>query len=571
VSVRQRDVLWAWIPLALSWMLMAAELPALGAVVARLADPRIHLAAYGGVVFPLSLIIEAPVIMLLSASTALCKTQGSYRALWRYMMVMGGVLTALHVLIAFTPLFDLIATRVLNVPPEVVEPARIGMRIMTPWTWTIAYRRFMQGIQIRFGRSRLVGFGSAVRLASNLTVLLLGYFVWKGPGIIVGTSAIAIGVTLEALFAHFATRRIINGALREAGSTAADTAAVRLRAFLAFYIPLALTSLVVLAINPIGTAAVARMPRVLDSLAAWPSVVGLMFLFRCSGLALNEVVIATLERPRAYAAVGRFSRRLAAVITVVFFVVALTPLGRGWFTVVQNLTPAHARLGIVAILLGGALPGITVLQNWYQGQLVHARQTRAISEAILIFIVVCSGLLLFGIRWGGAPGIVVFMTASCVAAILQTLWLKYRASGLKRTKLVTAAVIRRGSSVLLTRRSPGEKVAGYWEFPGGKMQPGETPEVCLRRELLEELSLECSIGRKVAQSEYHYDHGAFTIVAYEAVIDSGTLALSVHDRAEWVDVDALLEYQLAPADIPIAEKIPPAFVPNGIPENTKTA
>ena len=119
-------------------------------------------------------------------------------------------------------------------------------------------------------------------------------------------------------------------------------------------------------------------------------------------------------------------------------------------------------------------------------------------------------------------------------------------------KLVIAAILRRGDAVLLTRRAPGEKVAGFWEFPGGKVDPGETPEVSLARELFEELSLVCAIGLKVAESEYQYAHGAFIIQAYEAVIESGTLALSVHDRAEWVEISDLLSYQLAPADVPIA-------------------
>ena len=61
-----------WWPLAASWMLMGAELPALSAVISRLENPKINLAAYGGIVFPISLVIEAPIIMLLAASTALC-------------------------------------------------------------------------------------------------------------------------------------------------------------------------------------------------------------------------------------------------------------------------------------------------------------------------------------------------------------------------------------------------------------------------------------------------------------------------------------------------------------------
>jgi mutator protein MutT len=122
-----------------------------------------------------------------------------------------------------------------------------------------------------------------------------------------------------------------------------------------------------------------------------------------------------------------------------------------------------------------------------------------------------------------------------------------------RKETVTAAILQRGTTVLLTRRAEGEKLAGSWEFPGGKVHEGESPEACLARELQEELSLCCSVGRKVAESEYCYEHGTFTILAYEAQIRSGTLKLAVHDRAEWVEVAALLRHNLVPADIPIAE------------------
>ena len=157
----------AWWPLATSWLLMALELPALSAVVARLPDPRIHLAAYGGVVFPLALIVESPVIMLLAASTALSRDRDSYARLRKYMLAAGAGLTGLHLLVAFTPLYDLVASGLLGAPAEILEPARLGLRIMTPWTWSIAYRRFHQGVLIRFGHSRTVGLGTMVRLSTD--------------------------------------------------------------------------------------------------------------------------------------------------------------------------------------------------------------------------------------------------------------------------------------------------------------------------------------------------------------------------------------------------------------------
>src|SRR5512136_1341259 len=98
---------------------MGIELPALSAVVARLANPEIHLAAYGGVVYPLALIVESPIIMLLAASTALSKDLASYRLLRRFMMTTGALLTLLHILVAFTPLYYRVVVDLLGVPPEI--------------------------------------------------------------------------------------------------------------------------------------------------------------------------------------------------------------------------------------------------------------------------------------------------------------------------------------------------------------------------------------------------------------------------------------------------------------------
>ena len=162
-----RDVLATWAPLAGSWLLMGLELPVVSAVMARLPHATVSLAAYGGVVFPMSLLVEAPILMLLTASTALARDMASYRVVRRFMFVAGGSLTALHALIAFTPLFDLIAGTWIGVPDEVREPARVGLRIMVPWTMSIAYRRTQQGVLIRFERARAVTWGTMVRLGTH--------------------------------------------------------------------------------------------------------------------------------------------------------------------------------------------------------------------------------------------------------------------------------------------------------------------------------------------------------------------------------------------------------------------
>lgn len=120
-------------------------------------------------------------------------------------------------------------------------------------------------------------------------------------------------------------------------------------------------------------------------------------------------------------------------------------------------------------------------------------------------------------------------------------------------KDVTAAIITRNDKVLLTRRAPGEKHAGWWEFPGGKVEAGESPEACLHRELLEELEIETTIGDKLTESIHTYETGAIRLLAYRATILSGILSLHVHDEYRWVCISDLMHYQLLPADKLIAE------------------
>jgi 8-oxo-dGTP diphosphatase len=122
-------------------------------------------------------------------------------------------------------------------------------------------------------------------------------------------------------------------------------------------------------------------------------------------------------------------------------------------------------------------------------------------------------------------------------------------------KDVTAAIIIKEGKVLIARRALGENHAGGWEFPGGKIEPGETPEQCLKRELFEELSIDTKIKGFFAESVYEYSTGSIRLLAYFADILRGDIGLSVHDQIEWAEPGHLLDYNLLPADLPIAVKL----------------
>lgn len=428
------SILRTWWPLAASWFFMSSELPALVAVVARMPDAAIHLAAYGGVVFPLALIIESPVIQLLAASTALSRDRESYATLRRYMMAMGAALTALHLALALTPLFDVVVGSWLGIPEELHEPSRIGLLIMTPWTWAIAYRRFQQGVLIRFGRARAVGLGTAVRLSTVGLVLAAGFLHGDLPGIVVGTLAIASGVTMEAIFSGLAVRSVRRGPLERAPLAEPP---LRWPSFMSFYTPLVLTSLLILLAQPIGSAAMGRLPLAVASLAVWPAIGGLSFLMRSFGIAYTEVVVAMLDEPGAIAGLRRFAGALAAGSTLFAAALTVTPLAEYWLGDVSALPPDLVAMGGLGLWFMLPLPALSVAQAVYQGVLVHGRATRGVTEAVALYLAV-SGVLLWG--WiqavssgslppalGALPGIYVALVVTTIATAAQTAWLLVRA------------------------------------------------------------------------------------------------------------------------------------------------
>lgn len=421
--VTSRRVLSLWWPLASSWLLMGVEMPMLAAAMTRMPGGDPHLAALSALVYPLSILIESPIIMLLAASTALASDLRIHEQLRRFTHAACALLTVLHVVVAFTPLFDWIALDLIGVPIETVEPGRVGMQIMTPWTWAIGYRRFQQGVLIRCERSRLVVYGTMIRLVANVLVLGIGIAVGTWSGIVVGTIGVGCGVIAEALWAGWCFHRFAKPQL------ARQQAARGLpwRRFAAFYVPLALTPMITIVIQPIGSWAMCQMAEPMLSLAAWPAVYGLVFLSRTAGYAFNEVVVTMAGKPGGGIALRRCGYWIGASATAVLMVLATTPLGEFWFASVTGLSPELTTLASSSLLVAILMPGYAVAQNYHQGILVQQQRTRPITEAVVIYLAICSLCLVIGVATlSSLPGIQVALGSFTIAGLLQTGWLLLR-------------------------------------------------------------------------------------------------------------------------------------------------
>ncbi|MFO7495587.1 MAG: (deoxy)nucleoside triphosphate pyrophosphohydrolase [Desulfobacterales bacterium] len=120
---------------------------------------------------------------------------------------------------------------------------------------------------------------------------------------------------------------------------------------------------------------------------------------------------------------------------------------------------------------------------------------------------------------------------------------------------VTAAILEHNGKILIAQRKASDRLSGKWEFPGGKLEKGETPEGCLQRELREEFGIETSVGHFVAESIYHYDHIAIRLIAYAATLLGGRLEPIDHDDYRWVTISELDRYEFAAADVPVVNKL----------------
>jgi 8-oxo-dGTP diphosphatase len=117
-----------------------------------------------------------------------------------------------------------------------------------------------------------------------------------------------------------------------------------------------------------------------------------------------------------------------------------------------------------------------------------------------------------------------------------------------------AAIIRHNGKILLCQRKTGA-LAGKWEFPGGKLENGESPEECLVREIREELGLEIAVERIYKAVNMHYSHGDFLLLGYLTRYVSGQISLVVHQDYAWVEPERLTDYDLARANVPIAQSL----------------
>lgn len=407
-----------WLPLQATWLMMAVEGPFLAAVIARLPEPKFNLAAYG-VAFALAIIVEAPVIMITSAATALLDGDTSYRRLRNFTWALNGGITVAMLVLLWGPVWSAVALGAIGLDPEVARLARTALVILLPWPAAIGYRRFYQGALIRDGLTRRVAWGTVVRLSAMAGAAFITWRATDLPGTWVGACALSAGVVAEAIASRIMARGTVRRLLATPSVEPPSYGDIH-----RFYQPLALTSTISLAVQPLVTFFMGQARFSLESLAVLPVINALVFVFRTPGLSFQELAIALLGRSQTnLKQVKRFAALLGIGTSLGYAVIVLTPLSRVWLETVSGLTPelsgfAHLPLRILVLM-----PALSVLLSLQRSLLVARRGTGPITWASVIEVVGIFAVLLVTVAWAGWVGATAAATAYLVGRTAANLYL----------------------------------------------------------------------------------------------------------------------------------------------------
>ena len=418
-----------WWPLATSWFFLTFEPLILAALVARMPDSSVQLATWGGFVYPITVLLEAPTFMLLSASATLVCDRESYRSGLRHALTVGAFCTALQVVVIHPTVYRWLMESLLSPPPGVAESAYTGFVVLALSALFVALRRFHQGILVRLGRSRTVGIGTALRIGSGIGICLLLMESGRFGGATTAAMSCGASMVLEAIYAYVMARPAL-AELPESDEAPVGKKLLLWPEFLKFYAPLASTSVLLCLAQPIGSATMARAALPLQSLAIWPAVITLINSLRSLNTAIPELYVSRCSQRASVVSLKRLTVYLCALQTAVVVVLGFSSLGSWWFLNVAGLSSELTELAILTLRLAVVLPLFATLQAWQQGRLLAARASTSISAGVLRYLLTVLSCAWLGIALTSYVGALVFIVSVTIATVFQWIYLRAAADSI---------------------------------------------------------------------------------------------------------------------------------------------
>jgi len=250
----------------------------------------------------------------------------------------------------------------------------------------IGYRRFHQGILIRSGKTRYIGYGTIVRiLVSGGIAVALGV-ITQIAGAVIGALSLICAVGAESIYTYIVSRtdikKLLNTPLKPNIKKITYADAMK------FHFPLAATSVITLLIRPFIERGLASMPDATQSLAAWPIVFSIMLVMRSGGLAYQEVVISLNQNAQNHQVLKTFTLRLGIGLSLFMAVFAFTPMIAFYNNVILDVPENLRDLVLIGTQSAIVIPLLTTLQSYLRALLMLADKTNPIYQAMIVGFII---------------------------------------------------------------------------------------------------------------------------------------------------------------------------------------
>ena len=299
----------------------------------------------------------------------------------------------------------------------------LSLVIFVPWPAAIGFRRFFQGILIRYNLTRRVAYGTVVRLVTMAATALL-LFSLKIKGAYIGAAALSVGVIFESIVTRVMVNNTIKKIENQPLSQSSGEDHLTYRYINQFYYPLALTSMLALGIHPLVTFFMGRSRCSIESLAVLPVINALVFIFRSIGLSYQEVGIALIgEKKEWYIPIRNFALIIGSVVVLCLSIIAFTPIAKIWFQNLSGLSIELSNFSYLPTQILVILPGLTVLIAFQRSILVGAKVTRPITVATAIEVLIIVGVLLISIEYLNLVGVIAAAFAYTLGRLGANLYL----------------------------------------------------------------------------------------------------------------------------------------------------
>ncbi len=418
-NLTYKKIIKFWLPLLLTWLMMSVEGIYLAAIIARLPDAKVNLAAYG-VAFSFAILIESPIIMIMSASTAIVENRFTFYKLRQFTNILNLIITIFSLIIIIPGIFNIIAYNLLNLPDNVAKLTHSSLIILITWPAAIGFRRFYQGVMIRNGLTRRVAYGSIIRVTSMGLSAFILYKYFNVSGALVGAGALSIGVIMEVIASRIMAESSVKYVLKQTKGRK-DYSLTRI---FKFYYPLAMMPMLALSTLPLIVFFVGKGKYPLESLAVLPVINSLVFIFKSVGLSFHEAAIAFLTVDRKnYDILKRFAYILAAFSTVLLFIITSTPLVNIWFSVIAGLSEELSRFSVFPAQIMFIMPALSVWISFQRAFLVCREKTLPITMATVAEVVGIILVMLIGTKVFYGIGAVIASLAQVVGRLSADLYL----------------------------------------------------------------------------------------------------------------------------------------------------